>query len=110
MIDVKHWLRQAQRLDEDDAYTYAHLAHDLVARLGWMAAVDVAAALRAHVYGWPGGHPLHQDVRPLYARLGWEQAALVCAWFRNARNRPDGRPKKRPGGWPAATPTTEESR
>jgi hypothetical protein len=91
VIDVKSWALQAERIQEDDGYTYADLARDLVDGLGWTAAVDVAAALRGHVYGWPGDHALHNEVRPLYDRLGWEQAALLTAWFRDSRNRPTDR-------------------
>lgn len=108
-MDVKHWAGQADRVRKGDGYTYESLARDLVDGLGWTAAVDLAAALRGHVYGWPGDHPHHQDIKPLYDRLGWEQAALLACWFRNARNRPGIRPQKRPsgrrpGGWPAAAP------
>jgi hypothetical protein len=106
VIDTKHWLRQAQRIDADDEYTYSDLARELVARLGWTAALNVATALRSFVYGQPGGSDLHKAVEPLYRRLGWEQSALVACWFRDARNRPG----RRPGGWPAAaTPTPKES-
>lgn len=100
MIDTKHWLRQAQRIDAEDEYTYADLARELVARLGWTGALNVATALRSYVYGQPGGSELHQAVEPLYRRLGWQQAALVACWFRDARNRPG----RRPGGWPVSVP------
>ncbi|USQ86975.1 hypothetical protein NFX46_26630 [Streptomyces phaeoluteigriseus] len=90
-IDVKRWTSRADRIREDDGYTYESLARDLAGQLGWTTAVDLATALRGHVYGWSGGHPLHQDVKPLYDRLGWEQAALVAAWFRNANNQPTDR-------------------
>lgn len=92
-IDVKHWLRQAERIREGDAYTYESLARDMVSRLGWTGAVNVATALRSYVYGQPGGSDLHKAVAPLYRRLGWQQSALVSCWFRDARNRPDTRPK-----------------
>lgn len=108
-VDVKHWLRQAERIREDDAYTYESFAAGLVDQLGWTRALDVATALRSYVYGQPGGSDLHKAVEPLYRRLGWQQAALVACWFRDARNRPDTRPQKRPsgrrpGGWPVAVP------
>jgi len=90
-MDVERWLRQADRVRTGDEYTYADLARDLVHELGWPAALDVATALRAHVYGQPDGHPLHQDVKALYDRLGWEQAALVACWFRDVNNRPTDR-------------------
>lgn len=90
-MDVTPWLALANRVRDGDGYTYESLARDMAGQLGWTAAVDVAAALRAHVYGWPGGHPLYQDVKTLYDRLGWEQAALVAAWFRNIDNRPTNR-------------------
>ncbi|SBT91380.1 hypothetical protein GA0115233_103012 [Streptomyces sp. DI166] len=106
MIDTKHWLKQAARIHQDAEYTYSHLARDLADRLGWTAALNVATALRSHVYGWPSSNELHTAVKPLYDRLGWEQSALLCCWFRDARNRPG----RRPGGWPAAaTPTPKES-
>lgn len=88
VIDTKHWLRQAQRIDAEDEYTYADLARELVADLGWSGALNVATALRSHVYSQPGGSELHVAVRPIYEALGWEQAALLAAWFRNADNRP----------------------
>lgn len=97
---MDRWVSRAERIRDGDGYTYANLARDLVDGLGWTAALDVATALRGHVYGWPGEHSLHQDVRPLYDRLGWQQSALVACWFRDARNRPG----RRPGGWPAAAP------
>lgn len=87
MIDVKHWLRQAQRIDADDEYTYVDFARDLVDCLGWTTALNVATALRGYVYGWSGGSELHTAVRPIYEALGWEQSALVACWFRDARNR-----------------------
>lgn len=111
-MDIKPWLDLADRVRKNNGYTHADLARDLARQLTWRGAVDVATAIRAHVYGQPGGHPLHQDVKPLYDRLGWEQAALLAAWFRDSRNWPNSQPKKRvggrlPGGWPtAALPTT----
>lgn len=87
-MDINHWVGQAGRIRREADYTYADLARNLVDALGWTAAVDVAAAIRSHVYSWPGEHGLHATVRPLYDRLGWEQAALLTSWFRNARNRP----------------------
>ncbi|MEV6833601.1 hypothetical protein AB0N17_03560 [Streptomyces sp. NPDC051133] len=105
-MDVKHWITQAERLRTEDAYTYQHFARDLTRQLTWTGAVDVATALRGHVYGWTGSHPLHKEIEPLYTRLGWEQAALIAAWFRNERNRP----QRRPGGWPAAVPSRQTER
>ncbi|MCX4858948.1 hypothetical protein [Streptomyces canus] len=95
MTDLKPWIGRAERIRDGDGYTYESLARDMAAGLGWTAAVDLAAALRGHVYGSPGGHPLHQDVRPLYDRLGWEQAALLAAWFRDVSNRPTDRGRTR---------------
>ncbi|QFZ74007.1 hypothetical protein GFH48_12795 [Streptomyces fagopyri] len=88
MTGMERWTSRADRIRDGGGYTYASLARDLVDGLGWTAAVDLAAALRHHVYGQPGSHPLHVSVKPLYDRLGWEQAALLTSWFRNARNRP----------------------
>lgn len=104
MIDLKPWVSRAERI-RDGGYTYADLARDMVSRLGWTAAVDVACALRGHVYGCPGRSDLHIAVKPLYDRLGWEQAALIACWFRDARNWPSAsKPSlRRSGGWPTAT-------
>jgi hypothetical protein len=96
VIDVKGWVLQAERIQEDDGYTYESLALDLVDQLGWTRAIDVATGLRAHVYGWPGRSELHTAVRPIYQALGWEQSALVCAWFRDSRNWPQARSGCRP--------------
>lgn len=112
MTDIQRWVSRADRIRDGDGYTYESLALDLVDQLGWTRAVDVATGLRAHVYGWPGRSELHTAVRPIYQALGWEQSALVCAWFRDARNWPGT--KKRPRGWPvpmpaASTPERSES-
>ncbi|MFD5862611.1 hypothetical protein [Streptomyces chartreusis] len=112
-MDMKPWLERADRVRAEGPYGYADLAQDLAKQLTWHGAMDVATALRSYVYGQPGGSDLHKAVEPLYRRLGWEQSALVACWFRDARNRPDARPKKRPsgrrpGGWPtAALPTAQ---
>lgn len=87
-FDVGHWAAQAASVREGDGQTYESLARDLVARLGWTAALDVATALRGYVYGQAGRSELHAAVRPIYEALGWEQAALLAAWFRDANNRP----------------------
>ncbi|NNN36120.1 hypothetical protein HLK59_38320 [Streptomyces sp. S3(2020)] len=92
MIDTRHWVSRAARVHQDDGYTYESFARELVDQLGWTAAVDLAAAIRGHVYGWPGGHPLHTTVKPLYDLLGWEQAALIASWFRDSRNLADAPP------------------
>lgn len=97
-MNVKPWITQAARLHEEPTYTYEHFAKDLVRQLTWNGAVDVATALRGHVYGWSSGHALHQDVKPLYDRLGWEQAALIASYFRNLGNKP----QHRPGSWPTS--------
>ncbi|MET7775369.1 hypothetical protein ABZU94_13900 [Streptomyces mirabilis] len=94
MIDMKPWVSRAERIRDSDGYTYADLARALVDGLGWTAAVNVATGLRGHVYGWPGGGELHTEVRPLYNRLGWEQAALLASWFRDSRNWPNRHPQK----------------
>lgn len=95
-MNMQPWLTRADRIRTNDGYTYVHFAQDLVQQLSWTGAVDVATALRGHVYGSPGRSELHTDVRPLYDQLGWEQSALVAAWFRDARDRP----RKRKPGWP----------
>lgn len=99
-MSVERWFSRAERIRDSDGYTYTDFARNLVDALGWTAAADIATALRGHVYGWTGGHALHAAVRPLYDRLGWEQSALVCAWFRNLNNRP----RKRAPGWPGPMP------
>ncbi|MFJ8349728.1 hypothetical protein ACIQ9J_25870 [Streptomyces sp. NPDC094153] len=87
-MDIKPWLALADRVRADSAYGYADFARDLVGQLTWRGAVDVATALRGHVYGHPGGNELHKAVEPLYRRLGWQQSALIACWFRDARNWP----------------------
>lgn len=98
-MNMQPWIERADRIRKNDGYTYAHFARDLAQQLSWTAAVDIATALRGHVYGSPGRSELHTDVRPLYDRLGWEQAALIAAWFRNLSNKPH----RRQAGWPAST-------
>ncbi|MFE2530413.1 hypothetical protein [Streptomyces sp. NPDC059371] len=104
-MDITHWTQQAKRISYEDAYTYRQLAQDLTRQLTWTGATDVATALRGHVYGWTSSHPLHKDVKPLYDALGWEQAALIAAWFRNLDNKPQ---RRRPGGWPTTSSVTKE--
>lgn len=91
-MDIKPWLALADRVRAEGAYSYADFARDMVRQLTWFGAVDVATAIRSYVYGQPGRSDLHEAVKPLYARLGWEQSALVAAWFRNLDNRPQARP------------------
>lgn len=102
-MDTKHWLSLADRVRAEGAYGYADFARDLARQLTWPGALDVATALRSFVYGQPGGTDLHTAVRPLYERLGWEQAALLAAWFRDARNFPARKAPQRRGGWPTTT-------
>lgn len=111
MIGIKSWVLQAERVQEDDGYTYADLARDMVQQLGWTGALDVATGLRSYVYGQPGGSDLHKTVEPLYRCLGWQQSALVACWFRDFRNRPGAKqpPKGRPRGWPTAAPAPRTS-
>lgn len=97
MTGVERWTSRAERIRDGDSYTYESLARDMVGALGWTAAVDLAAAVRSHVYSGSGGHSLHRDVKPLYEALGWEQAALLAAWFRDARNWPGTRRPRTPG-------------
>jgi hypothetical protein len=99
-MDMKHWLKLADRVRAEGAYSYADFARDLAGQLTWPGALDVATALRSFVYGQPGGSDLHKAVEPLYRRLGWEQSALVASWFRDANNRPG---RRRPD-WPAVAP------
>uniref|UniRef100_A0AAU1I1L8 Uncharacterized protein n=1 Tax=Streptomyces sp. NBC_00180 TaxID=2903632 RepID=A0AAU1I1L8_9ACTN len=105
-MDMKPWLGLADRVRAEGAYGYADFARDLARQLTWHGALDVATVLRSYVYGQPGGSELHKAVEPLYRRLGWEQAALVACWFRDARNRPG---QRRPGGWPVAAPADPQA-
>lgn len=86
---------------------YQTLADTLIEERGWDHAVFLVTAVRGYVYGSPNPGPYRDEAEAIYKRLGWEQSALLASWFRDARNRPDTRPKKRPsgrrpGGWPAA--------
>lgn len=102
-MNMQPLIQLAERVRDDGSYTYEHFARDLVQRLSWTGAVDVATALRSHVYGSPGRSELQTDVRPIYDRLGWDQAALLASWFRDSRNWP----QKRSRGWPIATDSSE---
>lgn len=109
-MDIKPWLERADHVRAEGDYSHAELARDLARQLTWHGALDVATALRSFVYGQPGGSDLHKAVEPLYRRLGWEQAALLTAWFRDSRNWPGPKRTGRrlPGGWPvAAKPQTD---
>ncbi|MFD9651731.1 hypothetical protein [Streptomyces mirabilis] len=66
----------------------------LIEQHGWDRAVQIATAVRGHVYSQPNAGPYRDDAEGIYNRLGWEQAALLAAWFRDSRNWP----KKRPSG------------
>lgn len=90
-MDMRPWLERADRVRAQGTYGHADFARDLARQLTWHGALDVAAALRSYVYGQPGGSDLHKAVEPVYRRLGWEQAALVACWFRDANNRPTDR-------------------
>ncbi|MEW2272183.1 hypothetical protein [Streptomyces griseofuscus] len=70
---------------------YQALAAVLIEEHGWGRAVLIATAVRGYVYGQPNPGPHRDEAEKLYARLGWEQAALLAAWFRDARNWPKGR-------------------
>ncbi|MEU9264585.1 hypothetical protein AB0E04_03900 [Streptomyces sp. NPDC048251] len=90
-----------------NADLYRTLAAALVDEYGWDRANLIATALRGFVYGRPDPGPYRETAEPLYRRLGWEQAALLTAWFRDSRNWPNNQPNpraggRRPGGWPTA--------
>ncbi|MEH0587401.1 hypothetical protein QA942_26275 [Streptomyces sp. B21-106] len=85
---------------------YRTLAAALVGEHGWDRATLIATAVRGYVYGRPDPGPHREDAEALYRQLGWEQSALLTAWFRDSRNWPNNQPKprtsgRRPGGWPA---------
>ncbi|WP_328449902.1 hypothetical protein OG780_19425 [Streptomyces sp. NBC_00386] len=63
----------------------------------------IATAVRGFVYDRPDPGPYRDDAQQIYNRLGWEQAALLAAWFRDSRNWPQSRAKKRAAGWPGPT-------
>lgn len=90
-MDVNPWLTLADRVRAEGTYSHSDFARDLTQHLTWNGALDVATALRSYVYGQPGSSDLHKTIEPLYRRLGWQQSALLCAWFRDARNRPADR-------------------
>lgn len=96
--------------DEPDLFR-AVAAH-LVEQHGWDRAVQIATAVRGYVYSQPNPGPHRDDAESIYNRLGWEQSALLAAWFRDSRNWPKKQTRKRPGGWPdpmPAPPTPERS-
>lgn len=101
-MNIQSLIPLAERVLNDAAYTYEHFALDLIQQLAWTGAVDVATALRSHVYGSSGRSELHAGARALYDRLGWQQSALVACWFRDCRNWPNTSkpPRKRPSGRP----------
>lgn len=79
---------------------YRSLAVALVEERGWDRATQIATAVRGFVYDHPDPGPYRDDAQQIYSRLGWEQAALLAAWFRDSRNWPNSQPKKRAAGWP----------
>ncbi|MEU0069546.1 hypothetical protein ABZ027_08375 [Streptomyces sp. NPDC006332] len=64
------------------------VAAALVEEHGWTRATLIATAVRGHVYDRPDPGPYRDEAETLYRRLGWEQAALLAAWFRDSRNWP----------------------
>ncbi|MGA5371411.1 hypothetical protein ACPCSD_10065 [Streptomyces griseoincarnatus] len=73
----------------DKPSLYQALAAGLVDKYGWDRATFIATAVRGYVYGQPNPGPYRNEAEAIYKRLGWEQAALLAAWFRNLNNRPD---------------------
>ncbi|MFF7754372.1 hypothetical protein ACFZCP_35235 [Streptomyces sp. NPDC007971] len=67
------------------------VAAALIKQHGWDRAIFVATAVRGYVYGQPNPGPHRDEAEKLYGQLGWEQSALLAAWFRDSRNWPKGR-------------------
>ena len=85
--DIEPWLTEAARIREEaGGYTFESLAVAMVLKVGWGPAAQIADALKRHVRGWwiePGPA---STVAPLFDLLGWEQAALLHAWFEHLEN------------------------
>ncbi|MFI2367274.1 hypothetical protein [Streptomyces sp. NPDC018833] len=87
--DITPWLAEAARIrDEAGGYTFESLAVAMILKLGWFQAAGIAGALEPHVRGWGWGLQSEQGraVAPLFEILGWEQSALLLAWFNNLEN------------------------
>lgn len=70
---------------------YQAVATALVEERGWDRATHIATAVRGFVYDRPDPGPHREDAEAIYKRLGWEQSALLAAWFRDSRNWPTKR-------------------
>jgi hypothetical protein len=91
----------------DERASFKAVAGALIEQHGWQRAVLIATAVRGYVYDQPAPGPYREDAQQIYDRLGWEQAALLAAWFRDSRNWPaKPAPKKRASGWPGPTTLT----
>lgn len=75
---------------------YRTVAAALVEDRGWDRAVQLATAVRGYVYGSPNPGPYRDEAETIYKRLGWEQAALLAAWFRDFRNHPQTTHRRTP--------------
>lgn len=85
--DIEPWLAEAARIREQDGgYTFESLAVAMVLKLGWGPAAEIADALEGHVRSWWVEPHLAATTTPLYELLGWEQSALLRAWFSNLEN------------------------
>jgi hypothetical protein len=87
-IGIDCWLTEAVRIREEaGGYTFESLAVAMILKLGWPAAAKTADSLKPFVRGW---YVTDDDRRvavgPLFELLGWEQSALLHAWFDNLDN------------------------
>lgn len=80
----------------DEPDSFRAVAALLVEHHGWDRATFIATAVRGYVYSQPNPGPYRDDAESIYNRLGWEQAALLAAWFRDSRNWPQERSGRRP--------------
>lgn len=85
---IDRWLPQVEQIREEaGGYTFECLAVAMILELGWCAAAKTAEALEPYIRGWGYKEEgLQADVAPLYNLLGWEQSALLHAWFDNLDN------------------------
>ena len=75
------WVRRYA--DEDAVDLYESLSCDLCHRWGWEPAAALADKIRLAAEGLGAGSA---DGERLYGLLGWQQAALLAAWFKDLRN------------------------
>ncbi|MGV9242638.1 hypothetical protein [Streptomyces sp. NPDC003710] len=84
---IDQWLTEATKIREQDGgYTFESLAVAMVLKLGWPAAAKIADHLESYVRGWYVEEGPRAEAAPLYELLGWEQSALLHAWFANLDN------------------------